>query len=469
VIPVGNYNVPVQTDFENGMQLITIANEFAAASQIAFTVGTRNDPLMALVGMAHLSEHIFCRGASPEAITAVARRNATARPGTERPIPVSERAMNRMCRKFLGSSNGPGINVYTLTSHTGYGHQDLFHPRYLKNVFSVMAGVVRDCMYGIRDMRNRHDAIISPQAFSVERAAVDNETAGNDEHPGMAGYRAALQVLYRANPARHFGDSDPAQLAKIKLGTMKQWGQGQYVPANMRIVIIGPSRNAAVRLVRDAGLADLPAWPATPWTYDHSDDVPVLTDVRRIELARRDIAMRHVCMLWPTETYTSADALTLLVLAGLLKDRIEYELRERNTVFPGGVYHPSVDWDATSSHGFLAVRFCTKGNDAHCQDLIQRTLESIEAIKIDRSAEFVEDVEDGRFYQANDYLEEYKFTPGAFADRIVAALANGDVTLKRFNTFYRDMLHISPAQVRNAAIKYLHGDRFVLSVVRPAS
>lgn len=455
------YNPPKITPFDNGMILVSMRNELLSASQVGFTVGARNDPTD-FRGMAHVNEHDFCRGASKLAMHAAIRRF----PG--RPVPVSERQANRCYRRFFGGSNGPGINVYTLTSHTGYGHQDLFAPRYLGSVFPVMAGMIRDGMYDVRDVPNRNDAIVSPKAFEVERSAVDNETAENDEFAAMDGYRAGLKALYVLNPARNHGDSDPEQLAQVKLGTVKQWARGHYVPANMRVIILGPSKNKAVRLVREAKLNEIPAWTPDKWHYDRSDDLPVLDSVKHVELTRVGTKMRHVSIFWPTDPYGCAFALALQVLVGLIKDRIEDELREENTVFPGGVYHPFVDWDCTSSHGFFTVQFSTRGSDAHCDDLVRRVLDRMEEVKTDRSTEFAEDVDDGRFFLANSYLEEYHFTPGAFADRMMAALANGDPKLERFNAYYNDMLHVSPTRVRNAAIKYLHRDRLVLTVVRPA-
>lgn len=454
----GKYNPPVITDFDNGMRLISIRNELVFASQVGFTFGSRNDPSH-FIGMAHACEHLFCRGASPAACTVVL-------PSDRLPL-VSERRTNRMMRRFLGGTSGPNMNVYTVASHTGYGHQDLFAPRHLKHVFPVLAGAVRDGMCDVRIMRQRDDAVICPRAFAVERNAVDNETAENDEWPAMEGYRAALQALYQTNPARYFGDSDPEQLARVKMGTLKQWAQGYYVPGNMCVVVFGPSRNAAVRLIREVGLNTIPAWPAITWDYDHSDDVPVLAEKKHLEFRRAGSKMRHVCLLWPTETHISKDALPLEVLAGLLKDRVEGELREKVTE-KGGTYHPLVEWDSSSSHGFITVQFSTKGDDAHCDELIRRTLDVIEELTGDRSDEFEEDVQDGRFFLANAHVEEYRFIPGKSCDRIVSAMANGDDKLARFNAYYEDMMGVSPARVRNAAKKYLHRDRFVLTVVRPA-
>ena len=373
-----------------------------------------------------------------------------------------------MFRRYFGGSSGSGINVHTEHSYTGYGHQDLFHARHRNEVFQIMAGMVRDAMYDIRDMRNRDDAIVNARALSVERSAVDNETGLNDEWPGMAGYRAALRALYTTNPARHWGDSDPEQLARVKVGTMKQWAQVNCVPATMCVVLIGPNQHDAVRMVRDARLNELPPWPATSWSYNRSDDVPVLTDIRRITTDRSGATMHHVCMLWPTETFSTRDAFALEVLEGILKDRIDAALREGNLVHPGGIYHSDVVWDCSSSHGVMLVEFATRGDRAHCEYLIERMLDVISDIVSGPSSELEEDVEDATFFLAHLFLEHYRFSPGALSDRILMSLANGDEDLSRFSSYYDDIRRVTHRMLRAVAAKYLHRDRFVCSVVRPA-
>ena len=284
---MGSYNEPVQTMFDNGAELWTLRNELLGASQVAFDIGCRDDPPDAS-GMAHGFEHVGCRGASPAAVAGIGVR----RPSVH--APVTQREADRCYHRFFGGSNGPGINVYTLHSHTGYGHQDLFSPRHLRTVFPIMGGMVRDVCYDIFDMRNRDDAILAPWCWQVERAAVNNETSENDELPSMAPWRAALQALYTTNPARHFGDSVPEHLARLKVGRVKQWAQGRMIPSRMKIVIIGPTRNVAVRMVRDIGIDKIPKRVAAPWHYDRSDDVPVLDTVREIHLQRAGSAMHHV-------------------------------------------------------------------------------------------------------------------------------------------------------------------------------
>jgi hypothetical protein len=173
-------------------------------------------------------------------------------------------------------------------------------------------------------------------------------------------------------------------------------------------------------------------------------------------------------MLWPTEVAFGEYDHELEVLSDILKDRVEADLRDDVVQRGGGVYHPFADWDCTSSHGFLTIQFSTRGNDQHCDELISRTLAVAEHLLTDRSDEFAQDVEDARFFRARAHVEQYQYIPGKACDRIIYAIANGDTDLKWFSAYHDDMMGVTPARVRNAAVKYLDLNKYVMTVVRPA-
>jgi predicted Zn-dependent peptidase len=450
------YKEPVPTRFENGMVAWSIRNEMLSASLYGFIRGCRYDGPKA-IGSAHFGEHLWCHGV-PDSVAALIRKRC---PG--RPAPVTERKANRTYRKYLGGSNGPGMNIFTDHSRVGFGHQDLFNPDYLDEVSPVIGGMVHDGMQDARDLKVRAHSVVSPRIFDIERSAVLHETAENDEHPFMVGYRAALKELYAVNPARNFGDSEPTQLTAMRPEQINFWLQSNLVPSMLRIIFIGPTQNEAVRLIRQTGLNNIPDMKPAPWWYDRTDDVPRLENVKRVDFVGTG-RMSHVQMLWPTDPYGCRSMYPLQVLAGIMKDRIEDEQRERLL----SVYHPDAEWEATSSSGYLRVSFSTLKRGDELEHIIRRVLDVLDGIVNDRSDEFAEDVQDGRFYLASSFLEDYLYTPGAFADRMLVALANGDPELNRFNGFYSDMRHVSPERVRNAAKKYLRRDAHVLSVVRPA-
>jgi predicted Zn-dependent peptidase len=443
-----DYNDPVITSFENGMEMVTIANRLLNTSTIGFTVGMRDDPPW-FDGATHTTEHL------------IFRRGST----------FSGRAVNRMMRRHLGGSNGPGMNVYTMHSHCAFGHQDLLRRRHLHHVFGMNGRILFDNLFDMRRLRGTDDRplIIDQDVYDLERAAVHNEDGEYVDSHMHEATKCAYAALYRGgNPARRVGTGDEAQMRVTKLGRLKQWAQGQFVPSRMRVILLGPTANEGLRMVREVGFNELPAWKSSPQVYCPSDEVPVLTDVREVVTERPGIEMCYLSLVWPTDTAYKCDRLALEVLESVLKDRVEEAIREENRLFDGGLYHPAVDWDATSSHGAFSVLLATRGDWDYARSLVDRVLAVIERLKNDVSEAMDEDVKDSRENLADVFIEEYKFNPGALTDRMLSALANGDPELKKFRVYHSDVIRVTSKRVREAARQYLHPDRYVLSVVRSA-
>jgi predicted Zn-dependent peptidase len=444
---------------DNGAVVVSQSNSGLNASTIGFLVGAREDPEW-FEGAAHTTEHIMIRGASDRVLAA--REKA----GKE--LPVSGRELTRYMRRYLGGTSGWGMNVYTMHTHTAYGHQDLLYRRYQHLLFGSFARTVRDGMYELRSMQ--HDAgILDLESLRVEKAAVDNETGENNDDPYMIVMKAGLRQLYRTNPARFWGDSDPSQLATVRMGRLKQWAMGHYVPANMRIILIGPNQNEALRMVGEAGLDQIPAWdPAPRKEIDQSDVVPTLHDVRREVIFRPGIGMTHVLLQWPTEPSTSRDYYALRVLADLLKDRVEDFARENNQRLPGGVYHPLVEWEGASTYGFLRLWFATRGGRVHADELTGQILELIAQIRDGLLETFEEDAEDCRGYLIDAYREAANQSPGEYVDLMLEYLSNGDNKLERLLRYPKRIAGVTPNRVLGVARKYLHTDRFVHVILQPA-
>jgi predicted Zn-dependent peptidase len=445
---VSDYNDFTLTQLDNGVEVWNLANQNLSASAIGFMVGCRNDPEW-LDGAAHLTEHCLIREGCA----------------------LTSRQVNRVMNRHLGGSNGDGMNVYTLHSHTAYGHQDLLRRKYLYEVFGTFAQIIRDGMYDLRRIKARDCRVLTTNAFNTERAAVANETAENDDFAPFIALKAALRLLYRTNPARRWGDSDLPQLSRVKLGRLKQWAQGYYVPRNMRVVLVGPTRDEAIRMVREAELDAIDPqgeWTATDWDYDRSDRVPVLENIRSQVIEYPGIKMRYAALLWPTETYGHKHSSALQVLARVLKDRIEDELRENNTDPSAGVYHPEVSWEAASSHGYLQVSFATIGTEAYAEQAVAKVLQVIDRLKSDTSEALEEDCFDRRNNLVDDFLEDYRFAPGRLSDRALQAFANGDPRLDKLKEYHHKVRAVTPDHVRQVATIYLPTDKYVRVLVRPA-
>src|SRR4030042_2049286 len=184
------YNEPIVTPFQNGLTLVNLTNSLLNTSLIGFKVGSRNDPVWCN-GLAHWWEHMLCRRSKEH----------------------DDRIVNLLMRRHFGGSDGDGIKVCTTESIMMFGHADLLTRRYLKkDVFPVMAPMVRDGIHALRVMHAPKDVILTDKPARVEKAAVHNDSRRNDDLPDVSSYKAALQLLYTASPHRNFGDSHPGQL-----------------------------------------------------------------------------------------------------------------------------------------------------------------------------------------------------------------------------------------------------------------
>jgi len=208
-------------------------------------------------------------------------------------------------------------------------------------------------------------------------------------------------------------------------------------------------------------------WKLNASDYDHSDDTPVLEGIRSDEVQWPSGLKHHINLVWPTKTAQCRDAHALEVLARLIKNRAEGATREGNRVKRGGTYHPAVEWDRSSSHGFIEVAFSTRGDYDHAKHLIERTLDVCDEIRTDRSSLLEEDVKDVREYLAESWLEDFRYVPSAFANRMLAAVADGDTNLERFNAYRANMKRVSADRVRAVAERYLKRNQRVQVIVRP--
>jgi len=433
------YNEPLITRFQNELTLVSLANSMLNTSMFGFGVGSRDDAIWC-PGLAHWWEHMLCRRSKGH----------------------NDWIVNLLNRRHFGGSDGEGMKVCTTDSYMLIGHADLLTRRYLnRDVFPVTSAMVRDGLYAIRVMHAPHDVILTDKAVRVEKAAVHNETCRNDDLPDVASYKAALQLLYTTSPHRNFGDSHPESLRTLKLGRAKLWAQGQFGPSKMIVVLMGPSQNEAVRMIRQHELNEIPNWKADPLVVDPHDITPRLTGVREAVIRWPYLHQTHVRLLWPVGPYGSEDDEALQVLAPVFKDRIEEALREENELYDGGTYHPFVEWDASSTHGLIDVWFATVGDRGHRERLVERVLKVARDLSRDTSTAFEQHVDAARRNEADEFIEAYRYVPSTFAEWMVQAIVNDDRDLTRFKRFHFDIMRVTPKMVRAAAAKWLHPDRYV--------
>lgn len=429
----------------NGMLVVSWANRFANISGTGVAAGAADDPEW-LDGADHLWEHFVCR------------RSTT----------YDDRQVNVMLERYFGGSDGPDINVVTSWDHTFYGHHDLRHRAYLKDTYPLMATMVRDAVIETHNNRQDDSRLYDLKGLLVERPAVRNETAMyRDDLPRRIS-DLLHQELYRTNPAKRPGDADISQLRRLtKVGRLKMWASGHYVPEKMFTILGGPTQQQALEMVARVELDQLKPYKAAQSLYDGSDDLPVLKGRRDITIDRPGIRQIHVGMAWPTESFTTSDAPAIEVLARVLKMRIEGALREENTNFDAGIYHPAVTWYRSRHHGLLEVWFATVGDEPYVEQAEALILGICQGLKTDPSQAFDDECNAVRLniFDTIDY--EFGFNHEGLCDRIIDHIGGGDRELLLLDSLRKRSYGVKPAHVRAMADKYLSSEGYVRAMIRP--
>jgi predicted Zn-dependent peptidase len=435
----GRINV---TSFDNGIHLYSMANSNLNLSAIGFRSGSIHDP-PGLSGMNHLVEHM------------VARRG----------VNFTEREVERIFNCFMGGTHGPDINIRCDRTSVLYGHGDLRRREHMWKCFDMNADLVKSA---ILDAYGLSPRVLSEAGLKVEKAAVHNEyrLRGTDVAEGHV-YDLLHWHMYRNNPARRRIDCRQADLHGIKLGQVRQFIRDRYTTESMFVILIGPKNNEAVEKVREH-FGDLPQRSPAPLSYDNSDDFPVLDGIRSFNLIRPGIRQHHVAIAFPVEKYLSVDSEALDVLAAIWEHRIEQRLREENTNFNAGIYHPNTWFPRTFTHGMIAVQFATVGDEGYVERAIAMAVEGCEKLKSDESVILEEDCADRKVYLKDAFEQMLLWNALDLCEVITEATCNGDPKLKRLDSYLKRLNKVTPKRLREVACKYFTTpDRFVRVVVKP--
>lgn len=435
----GRINV---TPFDNGIYLYSMANSNMNLSAIGFPSGSIHDP-PGLSGMNHLVEHM------------VARRG----------VNYTERETERIFNRYMGGTHGPDINIYCNRSGVLYGHGDLRRREHMWKCFAMYADLVKSAMLDAYGLDPR---VLDVAGLKVEKAAIHNEyrLRGTDVVEELV-CDLVHWHMYRNNPARCRIDCARADLSGIKLAQVRQFIRDRYTTESMFVILIGPKNNEAVEKVREY-FGDLPQRSPTPLAYDHSDDFPTLDSIRSFELVRPGIRQHHVAIAFPTEGYLSRDTEVLDVLAAIWEHRIEQRLREENTSFNAGIYHPETWSPRTFTHGMIAAWFATVGDSEYVERAVAMAVEECEKLKLDESAMLEEDCEDRKAYLKDSFDQMLLWYPLDLCEAITEATCNGDSKLKHFVSYPKRLSKVTPKSIREIAQKYFTTpDRFIRVVVKP--
>ncbi|OGN10101.1 MAG: hypothetical protein A3J46_06805 [Candidatus Yanofskybacteria bacterium RIFCSPHIGHO2_02_FULL_41_11] len=437
----GRINV---TEFDNGIHLYSMANSNFNLSAIGFGSGSIHDPI-GLSGINHLIEHMSCR----------------------RGVRYSERDAERIFNRYMGGTHGEEINVRCDRSSVLYGHDDLRRREHMWKCFDMYADMVRSVML---DAYGLGPKVLDIRALKIEKGAVHNEyrLRGADVAENHI-YDLVHWYLYRTNPARYRIDCGRKALREITLEQARQFVRDRYTTKSMFVILIGPKNNEAVEKVREY-FGDLPKRLPVPLDYDHSDDFPVLDGIRSFELIRPGIRQSHVAIAFPTGKYLSKDSVALDVLTAIWEYRVEQRLREKNTRFNAGIYHPASQTPRTFTYGMTMAQFATVGDDKYVERAVEMAVEECEKLKTDESTTFNEDCEDKKGYLNDSFERMLIESPLNLCEAIVGATCNGDPKLKGLVDYQKRLNKVTPKILREVANQYFTTpDRFIKVVIRPLS
>ena len=435
----GRINV---TPFDNGIHLYSMANSNLNLSAIGFRSGSIHDP-PGLSGMNHLVEHMVCRR------------------GTN----YTEREAERIMNRYMGGTHGVDINIRCDRSSVLFGHGDLRRREYMWKCFDMNADFVKSAMLDAYGLGPR---VLNVTGLKVEKAAVHNEYRLRGTDVAEEHLNDLLHwYMYRNNPSRRRIDCVLRDLKSIKLEQVRQFIRARYTTETMFVVLIGPKNNEAVEKVREC-FGDLPQLPHVSLVYDRSDDFPVLGGINSFELVRPGIRQNHVAIAFPAGKYLSKDSEALDILTAIWEHRIERRLREENTKFNAGTYHPESIFPHTFTHGIVAAQFATVGDNDYVERAVAMAVEECEKLKFDESAQFSEDCEDRKAYLKDEFDQMLLWQPLDLCEAIVEATCNGDVKLKHLTSYYRRLNQVTPKRLREVARKYFTTpDRFVKISIKP--
>lgn len=399
---------------QSGMRFYAHFDRIAYVSGIGVKCGSLYDP-PGKRGMAHAVEH------------AITRRSQK----------YNQRQASMLLWKFLGRPDDRFM-IQTDWTSTFYGHDSLLRKEHMSQVFDVMASFVRD-------------QVVEQELRDSEWAAVHQEyfLRGIDD---MEDLIEALmhEAIYTRNPARNRMDCEPEELRIATVEEARQFIRRYYVPNNMFVIFLGPSYKEAKRLV-SRYFGDWGPGPTPILDYDKTDEVPVLSSVKYITVARPGIHQYHVAVGFPTETYLSKDAEALDVLARILEIRLYEKLRLENRDFDKGVYRVYAITRRTFAHGLLFVHFATSSRE-FAEEGKEIIIREVERLKTDFVPDDERDAAVGNL--DFEYLDDFRNTPGQLAERIIEAATNGDEKLVHLHAF-RDGLHrVKKRKILSAANKY---------------
>jgi predicted Zn-dependent peptidase len=296
------------------------------------------------------------------------------------------------------------------------------------------------------------DRIVNLQGVEVEEAAIHNEYFLNGvDDPFSTIYDGMHETMYERNPVRFRIDCEVEDLKRITPHHVRRFIKRHYIPQRTFLIAFGP-KFAEVAELAKRYLGDWKSTSTEPALgYDHSDNLPLLTSVKSLEIPRAGIHQFHLSLGFPTGTYLSKDAEILDVLARIWAYRLRMKLREQNRDFNKGVYRVLAFTFRSFLHGLIFSWFATiseefvkQGEEIALQEAWRFKQELVDERELDVIRRSVDDA----------FLYAFNRMPGLLAEMVVKATCNGDEDLIHLHSFRKRLHRITRRKLREVANKY---------------
>ena len=344
-----------------------------------------------------------------------------------------------------------GQNITTHWERTTYGFSDLVKKIHARELFHLFAGMIKN-------------PIIEQELVDPDKAAIHQEHYLTGEDDVFTHAEEILRELIFPKPflARVPIDGYMNEVKKITPHDIRRFVNRYYVPANVFVIYFGPRHNEVKTLVAK----EFDEWKKRPQSkivpFTLSEKAggfsPLKTSLKR-EVERGGIHQCHAMVGFPTETYMSADAEALDVLASILSKKMFSELRSKNSDWEGGAYETPVETERTFGHGLFKFNFASLDRsfvdrgiacfheqcDYLCKEIMSR-----------------EDIEVAVGYMYDyTYRDLFRTDSTGLAEEVAIAVSNGDVSLEHFHTRGDRLLKLlkrgGRQKLREVAQKYFSG------------
>ena len=312
-------------------------------------------------------------------------------------------------------------------------------------------GVMLFCLDIIANLLR--DRIVTLEGVEVEKAAIHNEYFLNGvDNPFSVIHDGMHEIVYERNPARIRIDCELEDLKRVTPYHVRRFIKKYYIPQRTFMIGFGPKFAEVAELAKKY-LGDWKMASAEPeLDYDHSDDFPILTSIRSLEVTQPGIHQFHLSLGFPAGTYLSKDTEALDILARIWAYRLKTRLREQNRDFNKGVYRAlAFTFSRSFLHGLIFCWFATISEEFAKQG---------EGIALQEAERFKQEFVDERTLDVMEkslddaYLYNFYYSPGGLSEMVIEAVCNGDEDLIHLHSF-RERLHkVSRRKLREVANKY---------------